>query len=407
MNINTTTLERLRNLLTYKKSKAFYAEKLGISVEQVGELLKELKTQSPETQKDIQEFGQSCTTNFTLGTYESSVVSDFEPKSIEELVKLHKIDLTKYRISSYWTKQRGTKFTSSLLCTIIKESDKDSISEKFIDFLTGYTPAFINKKADNKEVKYNNACLVLPKQDAHFNKWDINGDNDIENRFNSIYQATLVTLGKASLVSNLDEIIYIVGSDQFNSEFTQCTTKGTPQQNILDYNTAFKLICDHELNIINTLLSFSKNVKVLFVPGNHDEYVGWHMAEWLKVYFRACGNVTIDTEIENRKYVAYGSSAIMFNHGDVLKPAELAHKFPIEFRKGWSDCENFYVFTGDKHHEVSKDIHGIEFFQVQQLSTARSRWDDKNGHTCSKSKMTGFLIDNMFGLTDIYKTPIK
>ncbi len=96
----------------------------------------------------------------------------------------------------------------------------------------------------------------------------------------------------------------------------------------------------------------------------------------------------------------------MFNHGDAIKPEKLASIFPMEFKNKWSLCDNFYIFTGDKHHELSKDFMGIKFYQLPALSRAKSSWDDKQGHTCSKAELTAFVIDQSDGMTDIIKQRI-
>ena len=94
---------------------------------------------------------------------------------------------------------------------------------------------------------------------------------------------------------------------------------------------------------------------------------------------------------------------ITMNHGDALKPAKLAALFPAEFREAWSFHENFYIFTGDRHHELSLDLDGIKFYQLPAFSNTKSLWDDKNGYTCVKAEATGFLIDETEGITNIFK----
>jgi hypothetical protein len=247
------------------------------------------------------------------------------------------------------------------------------------------------------------ACLIINKQDSHLNKLDIGGDNDISERFGDFIQRVEIILNQASLSNNLTDIKYIIGSDEFNSEFTNTTTKGTPQQNILSYHSAFQAICEHEVSVINLLLQRGEHVEVIFVAGNHDEFVGWHLASWLQTYFRNEDRVVFDISPRYRKYVSYGYSAMMFNHGDALKPAKLAHLFPMEYKNDWSSHEHFYIFTGDKHHEMSLDFNGIKFYQLPAFSTAKSGWDDKNGYTVTRGEVTGFLLDYDDGMTNIFK----
>ena len=239
------------------------------------------------------------------------------------------------------------------------------------------------------------ASLVINKQDSHLNKFDIDGNNDIEDRFARMMFKTETIITQAQLSNNLDHIIYIIGSDEFNSEHTNNTTKGTPQTNTHTYHTSFEYICGHEILMITMLLQYGHEVKVVYVAGNHDEFVGWHMVNWLQTYFRNTERVTFDCSPKYRKYISYGRSALMFNHGDAIKPAKLAALFPIEYRAAWS--------LHDKHHEVSHDFNGIKFYQIPAFSNAKSLWDDKNGHTMSKAEVTGFLIDEDEGITNIFK----
>lgn len=55
------------------------------------------------------------------GTLTSTTTSKFDPKNDAELAELHKVDLTKYKISTYWSKLKPSgKFTSSVMCTLRK-----------------------------------------------------------------------------------------------------------------------------------------------------------------------------------------------------------------------------------------------------------------------------------------------
>lgn len=407
MQDNQELLQKLRQLLSWKKSKAFYASKLSISESEVEDLIKELRLEECKDDLDNEVDNYlHCESlkevNNDKGTLKSTVVSSFDPKNHEELAKLHKVDTSIYKISSYWSKQRGDKFTSSILCSMIKGETPEKFQAEFKDFLKTFKPSSTKRKT-REETFLPKVLLVLPKQDAHYNKFDIYGDNSIEDRFYREYDSTLNMLEKACATNTLDDVLYIVGSDQFNSEWTSMTTKGTPQQNILSYQDAFKAICEHEISIIDLLLEHSNNVKVAFLPGNHDEYVGWHLVNWLSSYYRNNDDIVIHTETVNTKYYKYGNSAILLNHGDAIKPKELAHKFPIGFKEEWSNCDNYYIFTGDKHVELSMDIHGIKFYQVPQLSSATSKWDDKQGYIDSKAEMTAFVITESNGMSDIYK----
>lgn len=410
---NQSLLQQLEQMLRWKKSKKFYADKLGVTEDEVDVLIKELKT--AETAENEAEVG-----NY-IGELEDTIVRFFEDvqkgvgevvfnskeeiKTLDELIDKCRIDTSKWEITKYVQNYWGNAETPhyQVKAWLGKKKNEQVFQDSFISFLETYQPLSPEIMAPKFERSKADACLVINKQDSHLNKLDIEGNNDIEERFGTYIRKVETILNQAALSNNLTEIKYIIGSDEFNSEFTNTTTKGTPQQNILSYHTAFQAICDHEVSVINLLLQKGEAVEVIFVAGNHDEFVGWHLASWLETYFRQEDRVFFDISPRYRKYVSYGSSAMMFNHGDALKPAKLAGLFPMEYKEAWSDHENFYIFTGDKHHEVSLDFNGIKFFQLPAFSTAKSSWDDKNGYTIAKGEVTGFLIDFDYGITNIFK----
>lgn len=387
--------EQLEKMLKWKKSNAFYASKLKIPEDEVAKLIKELNKE--EDVPDVDE--STFTQDFEKNELKVSKIWTFAPQP-EDVIKEHRIDVNKWKLSQIWIKQTIKGYLTSAAFTPKKVTDVTISDFKEILKNVKPIPRVFKIQKDEKLPKVN---IVLPKQDAHLNKFDIGGDNDIDKRFRTIEASIERIVRKAQFGNSIDKVTYIVGSDQFNSEWTTTTTKGTQMQNILTYQDAFNRIGEHESGIINFLLENANKVDVLFIPGNHDEYVGWHLVNWLQALFTNTQRLKFDTSPLNRKYEKYGNSALMFNHGDTMLAKDLAHKFPIEFRHSWSSCENYYCFSGDRHKELSTDIHGIKFYQVPALSTAKSGWDDKMGHTCNKAEMTAFLISENNGMTDIYR----
>jgi len=410
---NQSLLEQLEQMLHWKKSKKYYAEKLGVTEAEVDDLLTDLR--SREQAEDDAEVGVYISDledkivkfeeDVLKGTGEITLNTKEEIKSLDELIEKCKIDTDKWDITKYvqnfWGNGDNPRW--QVKAWLGKKKEDQLFQDNFINFLGSYkpvsqevmSPKFVNGK--------DNAMLVINKQDSHLNKYDIDGNNDIVDRLaNIMYKVELIS-NQAQLSNNLEQITYILGSDEFNSEHTNNTTKGTPQTNTHTYQTSFEYICGHEVLMITMLLQYAENVNVVYVAGNHDEFVGWHMVNWLQTYFRNTDRLTFDCSPKYRKYISYGTSALMFNHGDAIKPAKLAALFPIEFREGWSFHQNFYIFTGDKHHEVSHDFNGIKFYQIPAFSNAKSLWDDKNGHTMSKAEVTGFLIEQGSGMTNIFK----
>lgn len=390
-------MEQLKKLLKWKMSKSKLAAKLGVSFKQLEEMLAEL---GPPTNKDTFNIKKQ-----TDNSVEVSAYWDHEPTP-EEIIQKHKIDTTKWRLSSFWSKGKSKGYLVSALFTPLSKDPSLEFETKFIEFLTNYTPKFKYVLPNPLKIDKNRkkGILIVNKQDAHLNKLDILGKNNIHERFSSLETALQTLVQQAHLSSDIEEVVFIVGSDEFNSEWTGMTTKGTPQENILTYEESFELICQHNFNLLQILYGYCKNIKVIFVKGNHDAYVGWHMVKWLEAACKNLSlNISFDTKTQNRKYHKYRKVGFMFNHGDELSHKDLAQIFPIEFKDDWSSCSKFNIFTGDKHHEKTNTIVGIKAYQLPALSTSKSRWDDKKGFLSSEAEMQIFLVNGETGNTYIYK----
>lgn len=395
MSKNISKLEQLQQLLSFKKSKAFYATRLGISIEDVEALLVELKATPLSKEATFKH-------NIEKGSFEFTGYYQTAPTP-EQIIKDHKIDLTQWKLSSFWSKQKGSGYYVSAFFRAIPKQEKAIISftETLKDFKTPHIPFYKKEKPTNTT----NSCLIFNMQDAHWNKYDNEGKNDMNKRFAIVYDKMHKIVDKASLGTNLEKIIYVLGSDQFNSEHTGLTTKGTPQSNLYTFEDSFEKIAQHEIAVILFLLEKARYVEVLYIPGNHDQFVGWHLVQFLSAYFRNQTNVSFDKEQKATKYKRYQNTALQFNHGDVLKAEKLAQLFPMDFKEEWSKCDHFVSMVGDKHHEVAKDLNGIKFYQLPALSTSKSTWDDKQGFSC-KGEMMAFLITGKDGITDIYHEKI-
>lgn len=365
----------------------------------------ELQLEVNDLEKTIVQLSEKIENDGVEGktTYKFISVKSLEPHELDELVH---VDNVKFKRGQTWHKHnpQTQKWTYSISVLPVKQEIQDLINhtQQFTEFLTTYKPEPIIYEFVDKIFSKDDAILIFPKQDAHFNKYDIYGNNNIHDRFTEIETKTIEILLEASLFNTIEKTTYIVGSDQFNSEWTQLTTKGTPQTNILNYQDSFKLICDHEISIIENILAVSKGVEILFIPGNHDEYVGWHLVNFLSAYYRNNDKVLINDQVFNTKFERYSNSGIMFNHGDVIKPKDLALHFPLQFKEEWSKCDNYYIFTGDKHVEKSIDFNGINFYQVPALSQATGKWDNKHLYE-ARPEMQAFLIKKDKYLTNIFK----
>jgi len=369
-------------------------------------MIEEIKDVGPITQSiEIEDKYQflSGVEDKIKDTKEFTFTADKIPTELE-IIEHFNLDITKYKIDRIYHKTSfGGKYAITISISPKVFTELIELNEEFLERLSGIKPLEVEVSKKTKITSVLNkekGCLLIPKQDAHFNKFDIGGENDIDNRFKEFNDTLLNQLNKIIKSHELEKIVYIVGSDEFNSEWTNATTKGTPQSNILTYNEAFEKICDFNIEIIKKLLFYCDEVEVVLLNGNHDHNVGWHLGHLLKKVFSLTKSVSVNTSVENTKLIPMFDSLCMLNHGDTNKPRDLANKFPIIAKDIWSDYSNHIVISGDKHHELAQDFNGVRTYQVPQLSKAKSEWDDKKIYLGSKPELITFLFeeDNLYSI---------
>lgn len=350
------------------------------------------------------------TTTFTENNRElwiKNVLYPYPPEP-EEVIRDHKIDTKKYKLNQYWSKAKpelGGYFVSA---SFLNLNIQDDFTQIFLNFLKEYEPKDVNWDVcpDYKDLSYSKGTIIINKQDSHINKLCIYGSNDVDERLRNIQRKTVDALARASVNCKLDKVIYILGSDVFNSEWTKTTTRGTGQEDIGSYMSVFEKICNFELQMIKACKVFANTVEVIYVPGNHDKFVGWHLATWLEAIFRENESITFDTEMRYTKYRSIYDSAVAFNHGYEIKPEMLCSNFPVEFKEGFCNSNFYYVFTGDKHVEESKSFGAIKFYRLASMSRAVSDWDASKGYTSGLCEMTVFGFEEGKGVNLILKEPM-
>lgn len=333
------------------------------------------------------------------GIQEKTASTSEEVKSLDDLIRVCNIDTETWNIDKYIQNKWGENY--QVKAFLSKKTSEQEYTQEFISFLETYKPKQLPSKGIKSNKRDPKAYIILDPQDQHLDKYDEGGDNDLMERFQRIYDIIDNTILKASRSYKLDKVTYVLGSDMFNSEWTGMTVKGTPQTNIVSYQEGFEKICNFQISVINLLAASFSEVDVMYIPGNHDEYVGWHLIHFLESYYRE-SRVQFDTGIQYTKYRRYNNTAIQFNHGDAIKPADLVNIFPVDFKEQWGKCDHFISLIGDKHHNHYKDFNGIEFHQLPSLSNSKSKWDLKKGFTGNKGSTKIFVIVEDRGIEDIY-----
>jgi len=378
MSENQSLLYRLEELLTQKKSKKFYAEKLGISEYEVNELLKELREKDNDDEVPIRNYTEERKVNVEKGTIESTIVSDFDPKDDIELAKLHKINLDKYIITNYWSKMLPSgKFTSSVFSK--KKQAKDYSPEDFAKFLKNYKPSEITIKQINSSDHKEDVDLEISIADFHLAKKTLEGET-IQDKKQQFMYVLLELLNKATASFNIKTVVFPISNDFFHTDnYQNQTTNGTPQDVLTGYDNEYEEGFDLLVTAISVLKAHADNVEVVLVQGNHDRTKSFYLAHALDVYFSNKLNITFQREHSTTKVVLLGNTFIGYHHGN-CKIEDLPLLFATGKNSEAFGCSKYReVHTGDKHHYMAKEVKGVRIQQMPSLSGV-DRWHLDNNY---------------------------
>jgi len=340
-------LHQVKQSLKWKQSNYYCASKLGITVEKYKELKRQLKVfdiEDVQPKNKVVEFKE----DLENGTAEIKGVFSTEPRSAEEIIELLKIDTKKWKLSSYWNKEKGDGWFISAMVIAKKPEAKDMLADVIANFKPEYqsiTDIFTNNKFDRD-------CVgIISTQDLHFGKED---NEDIVEHFKSAIES-LVHRAYASC--KLNKIVYVIGGDLLNMDtFSGSTTSGTPVDNGQRAQQAYKEAFDALFWSINYLKQFCDNLHVVYVPGNHDRLSSYHMAHALsKCFDPEDFNVYFDVEYSERKVVVYGKNFFAFEHGDVSKK-NTGLVYATEFPLCWGHTIYRTCYTGHFHSKKTTEF---------------------------------------------------
>jgi hypothetical protein len=336
-----TLIEQVKQSLKWKRSNHFCATKLGVSIEKYKELKRQLlfsnSTGNTISKNKVTEFKE----DLENGTAEIKGLSLTEPRTPEEIIELLKIDTKKWKLSSYWNKERQDGWFVSAMVTAIKQESKDYLAQAMANFKPDYQPVLEPILNNNF---HRDSVGIISTQDLHFGKED---NDDIVEHFK---EAIKNLVYRAYMSHKLTKIIYVIGGDLLNMDtFSGSTTSGTPVDNSMRAQEAYKKAFDTLYWSISFIKNYCENLHVVYIPGNHDRLSSYHMAHALsKCFDTEDYSIYFDVEYSERKVVVCGHNFFAFEHGDVTKK-NTALVYATEFPLSWGGTKHRTCYTGHFH----------------------------------------------------------
>ena len=194
---------------------------------------------------------------------------------------------------------------------------------------------------------------------------------------------------------NIDKTILLLSGDLLHVDnFNMTTTGGTRQDSDGLLSDHFLIAKRLMVEIIEMLLQVS-TVHVMFTPGNHDNTVGWMVAELLAAWFRHNKAVTFDVSLQMRKYYKYKNNLISSCHGHKIK-ADTLPMIVADECADWSSTKYRYMFTQHIHHKISKQYPGL-WVESLMSTSEQDYWHHTSGYQSSNNKAIEAFLFSEFG----------
>lgn len=340
-----------------------------------------------------------------------------EVKSLEDLIQVCDIDITKWKIISWQCKKWDLGIKNSV--NIIETKQLYSVSAKLValnieEDLKLQKNILLKElfKGSNKQqfdFKYTETekpnLLELALFDIHFGKLahkeESGEDYDLKIACRRYRDAINALLSRVN-ISSIDRILLPIGNDMLTIDnIASLTTAGTPQDTDSRFYKIVRAVKDLLIETINNLLRIAP-VDVIVCVGNHDQQTSFMIGEMLDAYYHNEPLVSIDNLASMRKYYKYGKTSFLFTHGDKEKHANLGMIFAAENPKLWASTTQRYIQIGHFHHNrkinylLTEEFQGFQI-QIMPSLSGSDAWHKAKGFLSLK-QAKAFLYNKVEGL---------
>ena len=320
------------------------------------------------TQDEMPNYKESVTINKDGSQLSDRLVqlSEQEMKDEKAVLNAHGYDASEWEITSaknsmYHVNAKGgiTKLLYSSKISVRKKENSFDI-DKLVESLTKNIKPYKRKEI----ISSGKNLLELGFTDMHF------GICNLEHYKETIDETISLINSK-----KWDTIFIPIGSDALhNNDLSKgLTANGTPIEKV-NMEQAWEEAYRFYSIIIESCLDNSKNVVAKYVCGNHDKDISFGMVKALsKVYTE----VEWDTTADYKKMFIWKDIAILWMHGDKGNQQRITKSAYQDYGKIIADKKCFEIHTGDKHHTVVNDSHGV-VFRILPTGAITDNWHFEN-----------------------------
>ena len=257
---------------------------------------------------------------------------------------------------------------------------------------------------------YSNKGLLfeLPIMDFHLGKlaWLEETGNDYDLKIaEALWKKTVTDLiSKAIRFDGIEEILFPIGQDFFHFDTPRVTTTAGTQ---LDTDTRWQKMFRKGVELLVWAIENLRKiapVKVLWIPGNHDQLLSYAAIVGLFHRYSEIDDVQVNLLAAPRKYILFGKNLIGYAHGE-KEGKRLDGLMQIEVPELWGKSLFREFHMGHLHTELTTTTNGIVFRRISAI-TAKDAWHGENGFIGGIRQAQGFIWDKEAGLQAILNSNV-
>jgi hypothetical protein len=316
------------------------------------------------------------------------------PRTSDEIIALHKIDTSVWKLSQYWSKEKGNGWQVSAMFTRIKNEELDSETVEQI-----LNKVFLENDFETYEpiaVKQNDKALFVYMSDKHIGamtKSDSMYNNEynreiFKERLNKVY---LKIADSASMFGTF-ESIYICDLGDAIDGWNGYTTRGGHKlpQNMSNKEVFETYVEEHKIFFDSLFQSgFASNYKVVTQTNdNHGGDFSYISAKALQYYIEGRYDAEVILMEKYLEHFEYGNHIFIFTHGKDNEdrkfglPLQLNDKTEIFINKyidyhKLDKSKNIHLIKGDLHNESQQLVQSFRYRNVLSMYGS-SKWIHNN-----------------------------
>lgn len=337
-------------------------------------------------------------------------------RTMDDAIKAAGVDLKIWYVErwecSHWTVGMSPKHAKPLqmqqyrvklfLKRLVKKEIQEAVKAVYAE-MKKYAPKY--QKLKRTVSKGNPSLAVFGLFDSHFGKlcWKPETGTDYDLKIaETLYKNAVIDLVARCGNRNIDSIVLPIGNDFFHVDNKQNTTyRGTPQ----DVDGRYvKIFSAGKLAVIWAVEELMKiaDVKVMWIPGNHDPTISYHLCETLDSWFHNTPHVEVDVGPSSRKYHMWHDTLLGFTHGDTIKPHDLPGLMSIEQSENWSKATCREWLLGHMHRSREWVTKGTDTFQgttvrVLQSLAGTDAWHHEQGFVGQRRAAEVYFYEKEIG----------